>query len=57
MQNRGRPKPGGTEVILLVRDVRDILPWVMSWGAGVRIQEPPVLRELIHEEAQKILLT
>ncbi len=48
---------GGTEVTLTVRDLREVLPWVLSWGAGVQVLEPAELHELVHEEARKILLT
>ena len=27
----------GLEVSLQVRDIRDVLPWVLSWGAGVTV--------------------
>lgn len=47
---------GGLEVTLQVRDVRDILAWVLSWGAGVKVLEPPDLSELVRDEARRILL-
>lgn len=49
--------PGGFEVTLQVRDERDILPWVLSWGAGVRVLEPPTLAERVRAEARAMLLT
>ena len=47
----------GLEVTLQVRDIRDALPWVLSWGAGVQALEPPELREAVRQEARNVLLT
>lgn len=47
--------PDGLQVTLRVREAREVLGWVLSWGAGVRVQEPPELRELVREEAQQML--
>lgn len=47
--------PHGYEVTLQVRDVREILPWVLSWGGNVRVQEPKVLTELVQAEARRML--
>ncbi|CAM3607585.1 helix-turn-helix transcriptional regulator [Deinococcus frigens] len=47
----------GLEVTLQVRDLQAVLPWVLSWGAGVRVLEPPSLRERVLEEARRMLLT
>ncbi|GHG12824.1 transcriptional regulator [Deinococcus piscis] len=49
--------PDGLEVTLTVRDAREVLPWILSWGAGVRVLEPESLRKVVREEARKILLT
>lgn len=47
--------PEGVEVTLQVREVREVLPWVLSWGAGVRVQEPPELLALVRQEARRML--
>ena len=44
----------GLEVSLQVRDIRDVLPWVLSWGAGVQVLEPASLRDRVREEALKM---
>ncbi|OLV16777.1 helix-turn-helix transcriptional regulator [Deinococcus marmoris] len=48
---------GGLEVTLQVRDLQSVWPWVLSWGADVRVLEPPELRERLREEARRMLLT
>ena len=52
-----RDAPDGFEVTLHVHDLRDVLAWVLSWGADVRVLAPPELRERVREEARRILLT
>lgn len=47
--------PGGFQLTLQVRDVRDVFSWVLSWGAGVRVLEPPHLADLLRAEAQAML--
>ncbi|WP_309573146.1 YafY family protein [Deinococcus sp.] len=47
--------PDGLEVTLRVRDVRDILSWVLSWGAGVHVLEPTELRDAVQAEALGML--
>jgi predicted DNA-binding transcriptional regulator YafY len=46
----------GLLVTLRVRDERDILQWLLGWGAHVRVLEPESLRVLIAQEAEQILL-
>ncbi|WP_425145657.1 helix-turn-helix transcriptional regulator [Deinococcus sp.] len=45
----------GYEVALTVRGVADILPWVLSWGAAVKVLEPDDLRERVKQEARSML--
>lgn len=47
--------PDGLDVILRVRRLDELLPWVLGWGAGVIVLEPESFRTRIREEAQKIL--
>ncbi|WP_412027324.1 helix-turn-helix transcriptional regulator [Deinococcus yunweiensis] len=49
------PTPGGLEVTLRVRGAADVLPWVLSWGAAVRVLEPGELREAVREQARGML--
>lgn len=54
-QHTVMPGPDGVEVTLRVRDARDVLGWVLSWGAAVRVLEPPELREAVRAEARAVL--
>ncbi|MFC3833774.1 MULTISPECIES: helix-turn-helix transcriptional regulator [Deinococcus] len=54
-QHAVTPARGGLEVTLRVRDGRDVLAWVLSWGADVRVLEPDGLRELVQAEARGML--
>jgi predicted DNA-binding transcriptional regulator YafY len=47
--------PDGLLVTLAVRQLEDILNWLLSWGSHVRVLAPEALRELITHEAQRIL--
>ncbi|MGP0585605.1 helix-turn-helix transcriptional regulator [Paenibacillus timonensis] len=47
--------PDGMDVVLRVRQLDELLPWVLGWGAGVIVLEPESLRNRIREEAQKML--
>lgn len=42
---------GGLLVTLTVRDVRDVLQWLLGWGSHVRVLEPETLQHLIADEA------
>ena len=42
-------------VTLRVRLPEDLLKWVLSWGAGVQVMEPEVLRLLVRSEIEKML--
>ncbi|MGG1662622.1 helix-turn-helix transcriptional regulator [Brevibacillus sp. NRS-1366] len=47
--------PVGTLVTLRVRQLEEILSWVLGWGAQVVVIEPQSLRDRIREEAEKML--
>ncbi|WP_068784238.1 helix-turn-helix transcriptional regulator [Paenibacillus phocaensis] len=47
--------PDGLDVVLRVRQMDELLPWVLGWGAGVLVLEPESFRNRIREEAQKML--
>ena len=40
---------------LRVADTPELLGWILSFGVGIRVVKPPVLREKVREEAKKIL--
>ncbi|GIP28949.1 transcriptional regulator [Paenibacillus sp. J23TS9] len=46
---------GGLRIKLRVRQIEEILSWVLSWGSGIRVQEPESLRTRVIEEAEKLL--
>ena len=50
------PTAEGLEVTLAVRQVEDALPWLLSWGAHVRVLEPESLRERIMAEVESVRL-
>ncbi|WP_228100971.1 helix-turn-helix transcriptional regulator [Paenibacillus donghaensis] len=45
----------GLDVVLRVRQLDELLQWVLGWGAGVIVLEPESFRDRIREEAQKTL--
>jgi predicted DNA-binding transcriptional regulator YafY len=45
----------GLDVVLRVRQLEELLQWVLGWGAGVIVLEPESFRNRIREKAQKIL--
>ncbi|WP_127529980.1 helix-turn-helix transcriptional regulator [Paenibacillus kobensis] len=45
----------GLDVVLRVRQLDELLQWVLGWGAGVIVLEPESFRDRVREEAQKIL--
>jgi predicted DNA-binding transcriptional regulator YafY len=49
------PRPDGLLVTFRVRHERDLLQWLLGWGAQVRVLEPASLRELIAREAAALL--
>ena len=47
-------RQGGAIMTYQVRRVAEIMPWVLSWGAGAEVIAPPELRQAILSEAQKV---
>ncbi len=47
--------PDGLLVTLTVRHERDVLQWLLGWGASMRVLEPQSLQQLVIEQAQAIL--
>lgn len=48
-------QPDGRLVLtLLVQHELEIMPWLLSWGAHVRVIEPHALRQRLGEEARRI---
>ncbi len=47
--------PQGLLVTLQVRQEKDALNWILSWGQQVQVLEPDSLRRAVREEAQAIL--
>lgn len=47
--------PDGLLVTFTVRQPGDLLNWLLSWGAHVRVLEPEALREMMMREAKSIL--
>ncbi|HLV81503.1 MAG TPA: YafY family protein [Chthonomonadaceae bacterium] len=47
--------PDGVLVTLRARHENEVLPWLLGWGAQVRVLEPPSLQKRLAEEARKIL--
>ncbi|HEU5103096.1 MAG TPA: YafY family protein [Roseiflexaceae bacterium] len=45
----------GLLITLRVRHEREVLQWLLGWGARVRVLEPESLRALLADEAAKIL--
>ena len=46
---------GSLELTIPVRDLRDILPWVLSYGSAVRVLSPSSLRRLVSDELRRAL--
>lgn len=47
--------PDGLLVTLRVRQLKDPLNWILSWGQRVRVLEPEELRQVVRAEVQAIL--
>lgn len=41
---------GGSELTFPATHLDEVMRWVLSWGAGVRVLEPPELREMVRQE-------
>jgi predicted DNA-binding transcriptional regulator YafY len=47
-------KDGSLTMTLQVADTRELVGWILNFGSGVRVLQPPALREKVREEARKI---
>ncbi|MGF7046590.1 putative DNA-binding transcriptional regulator YafY [Paenibacillus sp. DS2015] len=45
----------GLVMTFRVRQIEELLPWVLSWGADVVVLEPETLRSRVREEAVKMM--
>lgn len=45
----------GLLVVLRVRQLEEVLPWVLSWGADAKVLSPEPLRKRIQEELAKMI--
>jgi predicted DNA-binding transcriptional regulator YafY len=52
---REEPRPDGLLVTFRVRQERDLLQWLLGWGAQVQVLEPASLREQMAREAEALL--
>ena len=48
-------KDGRLRMTLQVADTRELVGWILSFGSGVRVVRPEMLRAKVREEARKIL--
>ena len=44
---------GGVELTVTVAGTVEIRPWIMSWGDGVEVMEPPELRDAVAQAVRK----
>jgi predicted DNA-binding transcriptional regulator YafY len=51
---REEPGEGGATFVITVRDVRRLVPAVLSWGAGARVLSPPEVVEEMRREAEAL---
>jgi predicted DNA-binding transcriptional regulator YafY len=54
-QRLERIKGGALKMTLHVADTPELVGWILSFGAGVRVVNPPALRERVRAEAKKII--
>jgi predicted DNA-binding transcriptional regulator YafY len=51
---REEPGEGGATFVFACRDLRRLLPWVLSWGASARVLSPPEVADRLRQEAQEL---
>ncbi|HMA33554.1 MAG TPA: YafY family protein [Chloroflexia bacterium] len=49
------PHPEGTVLILRPREVAEVLPWLLSWGPGVRVLAPPAVQRQLAQTARAVV--
>lgn len=49
-----RLRDGRLRMTLTIADTRELLGWILSFGSGVRVIKPDLLRKAVQEEAKKI---
>jgi predicted DNA-binding transcriptional regulator YafY len=47
--------PDGLLVTLRVRQPEELLQWVLGWGSNIVVLDPQSLRQMVYEEAEKML--
>lgn len=45
----------GVVITLRVEDEREVVQWLLGWGAGVRVIEPESLKQRLIDEAQRLI--
>jgi predicted DNA-binding transcriptional regulator YafY len=53
---REEPAEGGSVFVYQCRDVRRLLPWLLSWGASARVVSPPEFVARLRREAKALAL-
>jgi predicted DNA-binding transcriptional regulator YafY len=48
--------PGGAVFVYAMREERDVLAWLLSWGAAVEVLDPPELRARLAAEARALFM-
>ncbi len=51
---REEPGKGGATFVITLRDIRRLVPAVLSWGAGARVLSPPEVVEEVRREAEAL---
>jgi predicted DNA-binding transcriptional regulator YafY len=51
---REEPGEGGSTFVFACRDLRRLLPWMLSWGASARVLSPPDVVDRLRQEAQEL---
>jgi len=54
-QETKRLKDGRLKMNLKVADNEELVGWILSFGAGIRVAQPDTLRDKVKEQAKKIL--
>lgn len=54
-QHYGFKKSNEANFLYQVNDVREMKSWVLGWGAAAEVIEPPELRDMILNEAQRLV--